>query len=522
VESDDAFWDAQIARLLRKHREPELAESRLAEIGRETAERLREDAVLDANLRSLLPRTEDPPIEPGRLEEIGARLAGSLEAPSRRLPVARLRAGLRRRPGSSAALAWGAAAAAVFLLVVLAAVYRGSDRAPAPRVSVERPREPEPEPLSQQPRVIVPAPVPKEPPREDPPKEAPPPARVPPAPPAPRPEPPPAPPAPPAPRATVAQVEPGDPALLESAEGDVRLANEPARAGAEIRPGTALATGEGRAVLRYADGTSLSLRPGSALRLEAAPGKRLILEAGAVEADVARQPAGLPLVVATPNAEARVLGTRLSIQLTAEGTRLEVREGRVRLVRKPDGASVDVAAGNFALAARGVALLTRPLPEEPRTFFLEVEELAGARGVRPADGMVRRLFLEPFDTAAGGWCVAAPGTGMEIAGDVRLARGTWHLWVRYRDEPGNAKIAFDVSVGGQSLGQTTTPGRGRDWHWKRFTFSSAGGPARIALRSSFEGVKAAPDQADFRQSPYGALNRWDRVCLTPDDGFTPE
>jgi hypothetical protein len=111
---------------------------------------------------------------------------------------------------------------------------------------------------------------------------------------------------------------------------------------------------------------------------------------------------------------------------------------------------------------------------------------------------------------------------MEIAGDLRLAKGTWQLWVRHRDEPGATKIGFDVLVGGQLVGQAATPGRGRDWHWKRFTFAWPGGTARVTLRSTFEGVKASPTMADYRQSPYGALNRWDRLCLSPDASFTPD
>jgi hypothetical protein len=183
---------------------------------------------------------------------------------------------------------------------------------------------------------------------------------------------------------------------------------------------------------------------------------------------------------------------------------------------------VDVGAGQFAVAAKGVALLTRPLPEEPKTVFYELEEFGTARGVKPADGPGRRLFLEPFDAAKGGWCLAVPGADMEVVGDARLAKGAWHLWLRFRDEPGTAKIGFSVAVNGQVVGQASTPGKGRDWTWKRFTFAWPGGTARIALRSTFEGVKAAPTQSDYRQSPYGALNRWDRLCLTPDEDFNPE
>jgi hypothetical protein len=277
---------------------------------------------------------------------------------------------------------------------------------------------------------------------------------------------------------------------------------------------------DAKAVLAFAEGTRVLVHADTAVRLPG-PGLPLAVTRGSVAASVARQPAGQPFVLSTPHAEARVLGTKFTLAVSSEGTRLEVTEGRVRLTRT-DGAAADVAAGQFAVAAKGTALFPRPLPEEPKTVFLEIEEFGTARGTKPAEGMVRRPFLEPFDSAAGGWCVSLPSSGMDVTGDVKLPKGTWHLWVRYRDEPGNSKITFNILLGDLLLGQGATPGRTRNFLWKRFSFAFPGGTARITLRSTFDGVKASPDAPDFRQSPYGALNRWDRICLTPDEAFTPE
>lgn len=500
-------WDEQLRRLLKDYREPELPSGRLDEIGRRLADRLREDSVLDANLRTLLPQAEEPLMFADRLDEIGSRLAGQLAPRNRRR---------RRRPapsGSRAPLWAGLGIAAAFLMAVAVASRSPAPKPPSPPAPLVR-IESEPEPLLQpEPPAVV-----KE--------EAPAPKPPPPPPPLPEPLPRPVAPAvePPAPAPkpaapTVVEPAPAAVAVLEAVEGDV----QPREPGRGLIPGDRIVTGkDGRARVRYDDGTSLVLDAESALVLVGGPGKLLQMEQGRLTAEVKPQPAGRPLAVATPGADVQVLGTRFTLSIAGAGTRLEVEEGRVRLTRRPDGASVDVAAGHFAVAARGTALLTRPIPEEPKTFFLEIEQLSGARGTKPADGPARRPFLEPWPEAQGGVCVAVPGSGMDVAGELKLAKGTWHLWVRYRDEPGNAKIGFTVMLRDQVLGQFSTPGRSADWLWQKVTFAWPGGPVLLTLRSQHEASRALPTQPDVRFRPYAELNRWDRICLTPDERFTPE
>jgi hypothetical protein len=53
----------------------------------------------------------------------------------------------------------------------------------------------------------------------------------------------------------------------------------------------------------------------------------------------------------TAHAEARVLGTTLRVETIGDSTRLDVTEGRVRLTRLKDKASVEVSAGHYAVAA---------------------------------------------------------------------------------------------------------------------------------------------------------------------------
>ena len=70
---------------------------------------------------------------------------------------------------------------------------------------------------------------------------------------------------------------------------------------------------------------------------------------GVLSADIAKQDP--PMVFATPQGEARVLGTVLSLSVATE-TRLDVKEGKVRFT-KPDGKSIEVTADHYTLASPG-------------------------------------------------------------------------------------------------------------------------------------------------------------------------
>jgi len=115
--------------------------------------------------------------------------------------------------------------------------------------------------------------------------------------------------------------------------------------------------------VRYGDGTRLEIRPSSRIRelLErSAGGKSVFLERGSLTADVVRQPEGRPLIVITPLAEAKVLGTKFTLFAESSSTRLDVTEGRVEIARREDGAAAVVTADHFAVVARGTPVEARP------------------------------------------------------------------------------------------------------------------------------------------------------------------
>lgn len=159
-------------------------------------------------------------------------------------------------------------------------------------------------------------------------------------------------------------------ARLESVLGRIVLltssGRQPLAAPCELFSGQGLAAEgpDSRAVMRFPDGTRLEISGDTEIsRLEAPPsgdpgGRRVFLARGELAAEVARQPEGRPLRFITPNAVAEVRGTRLTLAATPEETRVEVQEGRVRVTRTSDRASVEVSAGQGVVVAAGVPLET--------------------------------------------------------------------------------------------------------------------------------------------------------------------
>ncbi|HEV3027424.1 MAG TPA: FecR family protein, partial [Planctomycetota bacterium] len=136
------------------------------------------------------------------------------------------------------------------------------------------------------------------------------------------------------------------------------------------------------AVLSYADKSRLELSGTATIRdlFEGDPaarkGKRAFIEKGSVKADIAAQPKDQPMVLTTPQAESRILGTTFRLTVDPDpkkGTALEVEEGRVEL-RTAAGRSVDVVAGRMAIATAGAAPVVRALPKEEVLLALDFED----------------------------------------------------------------------------------------------------------------------------------------------------
>jgi hypothetical protein len=112
-------------------------------------------------------------------------------------------------------------------------------------------------------------------------------------------------------------------------------------------------------------GTHLELKAGSALEIAKSRfgGRILLLQNGTIQASVAPQGRWQPLTIQTPDARARVVGTRFTISTKPGSTRLDVLEGTVRLTKtlEAEHAEILVEAGQTALVAAGIRLQSGPL-----------------------------------------------------------------------------------------------------------------------------------------------------------------
>ncbi len=141
-----------------------------------------------------------------------------------------------------------------------------------------------------------------------------------------------------------------------------------ARPGLVLHAGDIVRTGTGTVTMAYpGEDTRVEVREGTEIRFPGeGPGNRMEVRRGELSASIASQPPGLPFRITTPHGRVEILGTRITLQVRPNFTRLEVREGRA-LLRKPDqGDSVEVEAGRFAVAEEGRALAAMPLPAEER------------------------------------------------------------------------------------------------------------------------------------------------------------
>ncbi len=115
----------------------------------------------------------------------------------------------------------------------------------------------------------------------------------------------------------------------------------------------------GHADIMYPDGTQVTLREGSAMTLQSAMdgGIRISLDQGKLQADVAIRRDASAVTVTTTLATAKVLGTVFEVHAQPGKTRLQVDRGRVWFERRSDATSVIVSQGEYAIVAKGEALV---------------------------------------------------------------------------------------------------------------------------------------------------------------------
>jgi len=101
--------------------------------------------------------------------------------------------------------------------------------------------------------------------------------------------------------------------------------------------------------------TEFYLSPGTKIQVSQKPqGKQLSLSNGVLKAVVARQPQKLPLIVNSPAALTKVIGTRFTLRASGKGDRLEVVDGTVEFTRIQQQQTMILHGGDSALAAPDV------------------------------------------------------------------------------------------------------------------------------------------------------------------------
>jgi ferric-dicitrate binding protein FerR (iron transport regulator) len=145
---------------------------------------------------------------------------------------------------------------------------------------------------------------------------------------------------------------------------------------------------------RMADGSTFDLAGPADLIV----GRTLRLREGRITVAAAKRPPGDPLVVLGPHARSEVLGTKFVMDATPRGTRLDVREGRVRFV--PNGAAAQLVGGG-----------------------------GGAEGRTEARDPVHQPFASdsPWNTALGGDARLEAITSLVLARGVHVETREWAI-----------------------------------------------------------------------------------------------
>jgi len=223
----------------------------------------------------------------------------------------------------------------------------------------------------------------------------------------------------------------------------------PAASGLRLRAGDVLLTAAASSVeLRFfGEPTALALNANAELWLRGGQdAKGLELRRGQMAATVAPQPPSHPLIIATPQARAKVLGTRFRLAARGASTWLEVAAGAVELTRRSDQQAVRVAAGQFAVAAAGLELASRPLagpikPDMPQpikiALFSEYPE--DEDWITTADFVQQRgpsgLAFHPYKVpAVTGSVLLEAVARVDGLGNVSVAAGGWGFGLGLRCE----------------------------------------------------------------------------------------
>lgn len=159
----------------------------------------------------------------------------------------------------------------------------------------------------------------------------------------------------------------GEPVLAAVNGTDVSLARDgvliSATNATRLQPADALRIGTNSAatITFGKEMTTIELSAGTELTLSSyARGKQFQMAEGSLSASVARQRPFRAMLVTTPNAQAKVIGTDFTLTATTKRTQLDVAEGKVRLTDTNRRTNVVVPAAHYAIVAAATELAALP------------------------------------------------------------------------------------------------------------------------------------------------------------------
>lgn len=189
-----------------------------------------------------------------------------------------------------------------------------------------------------------------------------------------------------------------------------------------------LISAHGAAAIRLDDGSRIELTGDGDASLD--DGARLRLARGTARVTAVQRGAGHALTIASPLAEAQVLGTRFTVTAQAGTTRLDVAEGRVRFTRRADGATLEVGAGAWAIVAPGTPFAVQhAAPPAPvaDTFVCGVNlnggptTIEGHRWWSHAEALAKGLLVSPAAQTTVTGVTPSPAVDRAVAGMLNTA-----------------------------------------------------------------------------------------------------
>lgn len=212
--------------------------------------------------------------------------------------------------------------------------------------------------------------------------------------------------------------------------------------GDRIRPGATVRTGSdpvARVALRYLDGTIVRLFGGTqGVLTEDKGAKRVRLDRGTLLASVMRQPEGREMTLATPNAVARVVGTRLTLSTRPGTTVLDVQEGKVDLTRLQDNRTITVGGKQHAVVQHGIVFRSRDGNYQPSAVPAAAEPQNQVR--LPGE------IEWPWGIAHDGWNLWISNGGRLTPGqEIPLGKNPKQLLFKVRPADGTILDTLDLS-----------------------------------------------------------------------------